>query len=107
MGPNDFVYAADVGRGIALACTAKDAPGKAFHVGGPARTTAPPTSSGRCAGCCRTGPSSWPPGPARRRRAPRVDLSASERILGYKPQYSLEQGIADYMEVVRRHGFWH
>ena len=40
-------------------------------------------------------------------KPPRVDLSAAEHILGYKPRYSLEKGLADYMEVVRRHGFWH
>ena len=106
VGPNDFVYAADVGRGIALACTAKDAPGKAFHVGagknyGPAdflralRRLLP----GRAVELAS--------GAGKKKARPRVDLSASERILGYKPQYSLEKGLADYMEVVRRHGFWH
>ena len=46
-------------------------------------------------------------GAGKKKARPRVDLSASERILGYRPQYSLEKGLADYMEVVRRHGFWH
>lgn len=33
VGSNDFVYAKDVGRGIALACAAKGAAGKTFNIG--------------------------------------------------------------------------
>jgi UDP-glucose 4-epimerase len=33
IGSNDFVYAKDVGRGIALACVAKGAAGKTFNIG--------------------------------------------------------------------------
>ncbi len=105
VGPNDFVYAADVGRGIALACTAKDAPGKSFNVGagqvyGPQdflralRKLLPDRSVELAEGAGQ--------GKAR----PRVDLSAASRILGYKPQFPLEKGLKHYIEVSRRHGFW-
>lgn len=106
VGPNDFVYAADVGRGIALACSAKNAPGKSFNIAVgknygpqdflqalqqlmPDRTVTLARGAGKVKG------------------RPRVDVSAAQRILGYKPQYSLEKGLADYIGVVQRHGFWH
>lgn len=106
VGPVDFVYAADVGRGIALACSAEGASGKSFNIAVgtnygardflkalrkllPDRTVEMAKGAGQ--------------GKAR----PRVDISAAKTILGYEPQYTLEKGLADYMEVVRRHGFWH
>ena len=106
VGPNDFVYAADVGRGIALACTAKGAGGKSFNIAVgqnygpqdfvralrkllPGRAVELAADAGKGKG------------------RPRVDVSAARRVLGYKPRYTLEKGLADYMEVVRKHGFWH
>lgn len=105
VGPNDFVYAADVGRGIALACTVKGAPGKTFNIGTgevygpqdflralrrllPGRDIALATGAGKGKG------------------RPRVDLSQAKKILGYTPRYPLEKGLEHYLQVSKTHGFW-
>lgn len=105
VGPNDFVYAADVGRGIALACTAKGAAGKAFNVGtgvvyGPQdflralRKLLP----GRDIALAR--------GAGKGQARPRVDMSQAKKILKYTPRYPLEKGLEHYLAVAKKHGFW-
>ena len=82
-----------MGRGIALACTAKDAPGNAFHVG--AGKNYGPADFLRALHRLLPGRAvELAPGAGKKTARPRVDLSTSERVLGYKPQYSLEKGIA-------------
>jgi len=105
VGPNDFVYAADVGRGIALACTAKGAAGKTFNIGtgevyGPQdflkalRKLLP----GRDIALAK--------GAGKGKGRPRIDLSQAKKVLGYTPEYPLEKGLEHYMQVARKHGFW-
>ncbi|MBI4527789.1 MAG: NAD(P)-dependent oxidoreductase [Deltaproteobacteria bacterium] len=108
IGSNDFVYAGDVGRGVALACVKEKAAGKAFNIGSgeiygpedfkrvllkilPGReiTVAKDDAAGR-AGNERL----------------RLDLSQSSRVLGYAPKYPLEKGLRDYLDHCRRFGFW-
>lgn len=106
VGPNDFVYAADVGRGIALACTAKGAGGKSFNVA-VGRNYGPQDFVRALRRLLPDRTVELAPGADKGKERPRVDVSAAARVLGYKPAYPLEKGLADYMEVVRRHGFWH
>ena len=106
VGPNDFVYAADVGRGIALACTAKDAPGKSFNIA-VGRNYGPQDFVRALRRLLPGRAVELAEGAGAGKGRPRVDVSAAESVLGYKPQYTLEKGLADYIEVVRRHGFWH
>jgi len=108
IGKNDFVYAKDVARGIALACTVKGAAGKTFNIGtgevyGPEdfqrvlkrlfpkrEITIVRGSAGDRAGLSRV----------------RLDLSQSKRVLGYLPHFPLEKGFRDYIDRSRQMGFW-
>ncbi len=106
VGPNDFIYATDVGRGIALACSAKDAPGRAFNIA--VGTNYGPKDFVKALRKLLPGREiTLAEGADQGKGRPRVNLSAARSILGYEPEYTLEKGLADYMEVVRRHGFWH
>ena len=108
IGHNDFVYAKDVGRGIALACTKKGAAGKAFNIGtgkiyGPRdflrilRKLLPHRNI-RIAMAVAGG----------REGSERIplDLSQSKKILGFVPQYPLEKGLKNYLLQSREIGFW-
>lgn len=108
IGKNDFVYARDVGRGIALACTAAKAAGKAFNIG-----------TGEVYGSAdfrRVLSRLCPKREIRLVRAKagdregfervRLDLSQSRKVLGYAPRYPLEKGLKDYIERSRQLGFW-
>lgn len=108
IGQNDFVYAKDVGRGIALACTAAKAAGKAFNIG-----------TGEVYGSAdfrRVLARIYPRREIKLIRAQageregfervRLDLSQSRTILGYTPRYPLEKGLKDYIERSRELGFW-
>lgn len=105
VGPNDFVYAADVGRGIALACAAKDAPGKSFNVGA-GRIYGPQDFLRALRKLLPDREVELAEGAGKGKARPRVDLSAAANILGYRSQYPLEKGLEHYMEVSRKHGFW-
>ncbi len=107
IGNNDFVYARDVGRGVALACGAKGAAGKAFNIGTgeiygsqdflralrrllPRREIRIARDAGKRGGKARI----------------RLDLSQSRRLLGYAPKFPLEKGLKDYISQSRKMGFW-
>ncbi len=105
VGPNDFVYAADVGRGIALACTAKDAPGKSFNIA-VGKNDGPRDFLRALRRLLPDRVIELAEGAAKGKARPRVDLSAAAAVLGYKPQYPLEKGLEHYIEVARKHGFW-
>ncbi len=108
IGNNDFIYARDVGRGVALACTVKAAAGKAFNIGTgdlygsrdflrilrkffPRREIKIARDSG---------------GGGEGNERIRLDLSQSKRVLGYVPHYPLEKGLKDYLSRSRQFGFW-
>lgn len=108
IGNNDFVYAKDVGRGVALACTVKRAAGKAFNIGtgevhGPGdflrvlRRLFPKREIKLVKGSA---------GGREGNRRIRIDLSQSKRVLGYVPRYPLEKGLKDYLDRSRQFGFW-
>lgn len=108
IGKNDFVYAKDVGRGIALACTARGAAGKAFNIGtgevyGPEdfRRILRKLFPKRDIKIVKERDSSR----AGHERV-RLDLSQSKKILGFVPRFPLEKGIKDYIERSREIGFW-
>ncbi|MBI2357702.1 MAG: NAD(P)-dependent oxidoreductase [Deltaproteobacteria bacterium] len=108
IGKNDFAYAKDVGRGIALACTAPKAAGKTFNIGA-GEVYGPEDFRRVIARLC-------PDREIRLVRAEagdregfervRLDLSQAKRILGYTPQYPLAKGLKDYIERSRELGFW-
>lgn len=108
IGKNDFVYAKDVARGVALACTVKAAAGKAFNIG-TGETYEPrdflrvlrrlfPKREIRISETSASGREG-------EERVP-LDLSQSKRVLGYVPQYPLEKGLRDYLKRSRELGFW-
>lgn len=108
IGSNDFVYAKDVGRGIALACTANGAAGKTFNIG-TGETYTPQDFR-------QTIAKLYPKrevklikgaddGRAGNERI-NISLAQAKRILGYTPKYKLAQGFKDYLEVSKQHGFW-
>ena len=108
VGSNDFVYAKDVGRGIALACAAKGAAGKAFNIGTGELYTAQDfrrVIAKLCPGREIKMIKDKDEGRAGNERI-NISLAQSKRILGYTPKYKLEAGFKDYLEVSRRHGFW-
>jgi len=108
IGRNDFVYAGDVGRGVALGCTVQKAQGKVFNIG-----------SGKIydsADFVRVLQRLFPKREIRivkdedknrqGHKRIRLDLTRAKQILGYAPRYSLEKGLRDYLEVSRNFGFW-
>ncbi|HWH76876.1 MAG TPA: hypothetical protein VNT76_05870, partial [Candidatus Binatus sp.] len=108
VGSNDFVYAKDAGRGIALACLAKDAAGKAFNLG--TRGIYTPQDFRRVlTKLCPNREIKLIKGEAGGRGGNeriKISLAAAKRILGYTPKYKLAGGLKDYLEVSRKHGFW-
>ncbi len=108
IGNNDFVYAKDVGRGVALACTVKAAAGKAFNIGtgqvyGPrdfALVLRKLFPEGRVRIVEDTG------GGREGNERVRLDLSQSKRVLGYIPRYPLALGVKDYLDCCSNLGFW-
>jgi nucleoside-diphosphate-sugar epimerase len=108
VGSNDFVYAKDVGRGIALACASKGAAGKAFNIGTGELYTPQDFRRVITKLCPKReiklikGDDSGRAGNERIN----ISLAQAKRILGYTPKYKLAQGFKDYLAVSRKHGFW-
>jgi nucleoside-diphosphate-sugar epimerase len=108
VGSNDFVYAKDVGRAIALASAAKGVAGKAFNIGTGEIYT--PEDFRRVLAKLYPhreikmikGESDDRGGNERIK----ISLASAKRILGYTPKFKLAEGLKDYLEVSRRCGFW-
>jgi len=103
VGANDFVYAKDIGRGVALGCTVKEATGKTFNIGSgdvytpddffnvlrkllPKREISIVKDVG---------------GGIEGHSRIKLDITQSKRVLGYSPKYPLVKGFRDYLDVLR------
>lgn len=108
IGSNDFVYAKDVGRGIALACEVKGAAGKTFNIG-TGETYTPQDFRKAIAKLCPKREikliKGRDDGRAGNERI-NISLAQAKRILGYAPKYKLTRGFKDYLEVSKQYGFW-
>lgn len=108
IGKNDFAYAKDVARGIALACTAPRAAGKAFNIG-TGEVYGPEDFRRVIARLCPSREIKLVRAEAGDREGferARLDLTQSRKVLGYAPRYPLAKGLKDYIERSRELGFW-
>ena len=95
----EYVYAKDVGRAVDLAATIPQPEQRVFNLGNGEIAT--------FADLVEAAKSSMPQlnvettGPAQGGIKQAMDLSASKRYLGWEPQYSLADGLADYADELR------
>lgn len=108
VGSNDFVYAKDIGRGIALACTVQGAAGKTFNIGTGEVYT--PADFRRVIAKLYPGREihliKGDDGGRAGNERINISLAQAKRVLGYAPKYKLAEGFKDYLAVSKQHGFW-
>jgi len=99
---DDWTYTKDVAKGIVLACTAKKLQHHIFHIGTGKGTTlhdaAAIIKKIIPEAVIEVGPG-YKMGPA---YCSVLDISRARKELGYEPQYYLEDGIKDYINILRQ-----
>jgi UDP-glucose 4-epimerase len=97
---NDMVYNRDVANGIVLACFVPNPNHRIFHLGTGKRETirhvVEIVNSIFGKELIEVGPGLGTENPCI------FDISRAQQELGYSPQYSLEEGIKDYIETMKR-----
>jgi len=103
LGTNEYVYVKDVAQAIEKACTVPSVKSRAFNVGTGVLASAQEIVQKVCGLVPGARVELVPPGAGEKaiRRSQPLDLSRSRAELGYKPDYTLESGLADYIQELR------
>jgi len=105
LGTNEYVYVKDVAQAIERACTVYSVKSRAFNVGTGVLASAQEIVQKVSELIHGARVELVPPGAGEKvvRRIHPLDLSRSRAELGYKSDYSLERGLADYIQEIRAH----
>ncbi|MBI3015596.1 MAG: NAD(P)-dependent oxidoreductase [Candidatus Tectomicrobia bacterium] len=105
MGTNEYVYVKDVAQAIEKACTVSSVKSRAFNVGTGVLASAQEIVQKVCGLVPGARVELVPPGAGEKviRRSQPLDLSRSRVELGYKPGYSLESALTDYVQELKAH----